>query len=490
MKVSLWQTSAPYPEQTAFHPTDSFPESLFPEINSQSNGVYEAVRELFNMHGFDSANYGSPEWNPLGTIVRRGDRVMLKPNLISSNHPRRSDGWRSMLTHGSVIRAVADYAFKATGAAGEIVVADAPQSDSSFPEMCRLLGLDELERFYLSKGLRFRLLDLRRFLWKTVDEVVVSRETLSGDPSGYVTVSLGGNSLFYGHKGQGRYYGADYDTDEVNAHHYGETHEYLISRSALECDVFINLPKLKTHKKTGVTLSIKNLVGINGDKNYLPHFTQGAPDAGGDEYPEATAGRTVELMGRTTMRKLAISVPKAGPWLFRRARKTGAAVFGATNDTIRSGNWWGNDTCWRMCLDLNRILLYANPDGCLRRDHADSRKRYLTIIDGIVGGEGNGPIDVDPVNSGVLLLSTDPVAADAVASRFMGFDPQAIPIIAQATQLTQYQLGVNNLGQVQILSNCPEWCGKLATIGFSEQRPFRSHFGWRGRIEMEVAESK
>ena len=59
------------------------------------------------------------------------------------------------------------------------------------------------------------------------------------------------------------------------------THEYLISRSAMDADVFINLPKLKTHKKVGVTLSLKNLVGINGDKNYLPHFCIGTPAEGG-----------------------------------------------------------------------------------------------------------------------------------------------------------------------------------------------------------------
>ena len=135
---------------------------------------------------------------------------------------------------------------------------------------------------------------------------------------------------FVDHTGQGRYYGADYDTDEVNAHHHDDTHEYVVSRSALECDVFINLPKLKTHKKTGVTLSLKNMVGINGDKNYLPHFTQGTPADGGDEYPDGTLGRTVESLGRKAMRKLAISAPTAGPWLYRQARKAGAAVFGDT----------------------------------------------------------------------------------------------------------------------------------------------------------------
>lgn len=49
-------------------------------------------------------------------------------------------------------------------------------------------------------------------------------------------------------------------------------------------DVFINLPKMKVHKKTGVTLSLKNLVGINADKNWLPHYSGGSPRNGGDQF--------------------------------------------------------------------------------------------------------------------------------------------------------------------------------------------------------------
>lgn len=92
--------------------------------------------------------------------------------------------------------------------------------------------------------------------------VVVGRRTLEGDPRGYVVYDLGDASEFRGHAGAGHYYGADYDAAEVNRHHTGGRHEYLIARSAVEADVLISLPKIKTHKKAGVTLSLKNLVGI------------------------------------------------------------------------------------------------------------------------------------------------------------------------------------------------------------------------------------
>ena len=61
--------------------------------------------------------------------------------------------------------------------------------------------------------------------------------------------------------------------------------EYLLSETVLSADLVVNLPKLKTHKKTGVTLALKNLVGINGDKNLLPHHCVGSPDAGRRRVP-------------------------------------------------------------------------------------------------------------------------------------------------------------------------------------------------------------
>jgi len=54
------------------------------------------------------------------------------------------------------------------------------------------------------------------------------------------------------------------------------------------------------------------------------------------------------------------------------------------------------------------------------------------IIDGIVGMEGNGPISGDPIESGVLVFSNDPVAADSIGASLMGSDPERIPYITEA----------------------------------------------------------
>ena len=56
----------------------------------------------------------------------------------------------------------------------------------------------------------------------------------------------------------------------------------------------------------------------------------------------------------------------------------------------------------------------------------------LTIIDGIVGGEGNCPAPVDIIDSRVIISSDHVLEADRVAARMMGFDPETIPLITLA----------------------------------------------------------
>ena len=46
----------------------------------------------------------------------------------------------------------------------------------------------------------------------------------------------------------------------------------------------INLAKPKIHRKAGIIGDMKNLVGINGSKDWLPHHKRGSKFDGGDEY--------------------------------------------------------------------------------------------------------------------------------------------------------------------------------------------------------------
>lgn len=56
----------------------------------------------------------------------------------------------------------------------------------------------------------------------------------------------------------------------------------------------------------------------------------------------------------------------------------------------------------------------------------------FSIIDGIVGMEGNGPLQGEAKHAGVLILGDDMVAVDATAARLMSIDPRKIRHLEKA----------------------------------------------------------
>jgi uncharacterized protein (DUF362 family) len=472
-----------YSQRAPFSPFESYPEYSLGDSSSEPNPAYEAVRGCFHIAGRDFAHFGTPHWNPLGELIQSGETVLLKPNMVHQRHPRDPEGWRYVITHGSVIRAVADYVWKAVGPKGKIILADAPQTDASFSEMVRLLGLDVIRDFYLTLGLPFELIDLRQEEWTTRGDVVVERRKLPPNPYGSVAFDLGQASEFADHPGAGHYYGADYDAGVVNHHHSGGRHEYLIAGCAIKCDVVFSLPKWKTHKKAGVTASLKNLVGVNADKNWLPHHTEGEPVCGGDEHPNPDLKHRTERKVAAAIRGLSHRIPMFGPWVHRVARRAGKPVFGDTEITIRSGNWFGNDTVWRMCLDLNKIASYGNADGSLRDPQRQSRKRHYVLVDGILAGQGRGPLNPDPIEAGVVLFGVHPPSVDAACAYLMGFDPDKVPIVSRAFQCRKFPLSEHGWRDIVVRSNNPVWNRPLPEISAGDTFHFEPHFGWRGHIE-------
>ena len=486
--VAIYRSQcASYPNRAPFHPGQRFPEAMFPEVSVEANHAYEAVRACLLIAGLDVEHQTTPAWNPLRGLIRPGETVLLKPNLIKERHPREPLGWQCMLTHGSIVRAVADYVWKALDGRGRIIVADAPQTDSSFDAVVRVLGLDAVRDFYRAGGLDFDLIDLRRAEWMNRGGVIVSRRPLPGDPRGNIAFDLGERSEFVAHGGTGRYYGADYDTGQVNAHHSQGRHEYLIAASAIECDVLFNLPKLKTHKKDGITVGLKNLVGINGDKNWMPHHTEGEPSDGGDEHPGGNLKHRAERAMIPYFWGLSRRIPGLGPWIYQQARRFGTGVFGDTEVVVRSGNWWGNDTVWRMCLDLNKLVLYGERNGSLRDETLQNRKRHYVLVDGLIAGEGRGPVNPDPVPAGLVVFGVQAVHVDTVCAWLMGFDPERIPIIRQAYRCRRYPLVQGDWRDVILASNQQEWNGVIAELDEQTTLRFEPHFGWKGRIERRLA---
>ena len=129
----------------------------------------------------------------------------------------------------------------------------------------------------------------------------------------------------------------------------------LLSKEAMEADVIINLPKVKSHVQLTLTLGVKNLFGC---------------------------------------------VPgKMKAWWHMEAGK----------DVIRFGN---------MLAETARAI---DPT--------------LTIMDGIIGHEGNGPSNGEPRLLGVLGASTNVFAIDRAMLEVLGADPAHIPTVAASMRL-------------------------------------------------------
>jgi uncharacterized protein (DUF362 family) len=478
--VAVWRGSGPYCAIPPYHPARAWPEYPFPAGDlPPANAAYEGVREALRLLALDATHFGASAWNPLGELIQPGMTVLLKPNLIRESHALRPQEWEQVVTHGSVIRAVLDYVHIALRGRGRVIIADGPQTDSDFAALARKNGLDEVVAWCRAHGLDASLLDLRRDRWYEKGDIIYRRETLPGDPAGYTTVELGSGSAFASYRLNGRFYGADYDADETASYHRDGRHAYVICRSVMDADVVINLPKLKTHKKTGVTISLKNLVGINGYRNCLPHHSFGSPDQGGDEFPAGSAKRTLESRGIRTFKRLLRSLGGRGGSWARLVKRAGRAVFGDTRQVVRSGNWYGNDTTWRMALDLNKALFYFDGEGRPRA----APPRGLSIVDGLVAGEGDGPSAPDAVNAGLIVAGGNPVVVDSACVALMGYDRSRIPLVDRAWRERPHPLVAFGPEAVRCVSNEPGWNGGLADLERAPAHIFAPHFGWRGHIE-------
>jgi len=62
-------------------------------------------------------------------------------------------------------------------------------------------------------------------------------------------------------------------------------------------------------------------------------------------------------------------------------------------------------------------------------------RNTYAIVDGVVGMEGNGPIQGTPKPAGVLVMGHDLVAVDSTCCRIMGIDPEKVEYLRMAADL-------------------------------------------------------
>ncbi|MBL1174461.1 DUF362 domain-containing protein [Pantanalinema sp. GBBB05] len=230
---------------------------------------------------------------PLGGIsafVKPGDRVLLKPNLLTGARPTKE-----CVTRPELVYCVAQLVQEA---GGKPFLGDGPAFGSA-------------------KGVA-----LANGYQPLIDELKLPIIDFHGKR--YQTVS-----------------------DEFN--------HLLLSKEAMEADVIINLPKVKSHGQLTVTLGVKNLFGC---------------------------------------------VPgKMKAWWHMEAGK----------DRDRFG---------KMLVETARAI---NPN--------------LTILDGIIGHEGNGPSGGEPRQLGILGATSDVFALDRALVDILQIDPTQVPTIVASQTL-------------------------------------------------------
>jgi uncharacterized protein (DUF362 family) len=439
LNVSIAQAlGTTYPEpRDGFSPAERLPEYRLGAPSSLPNAVYAGVRRLFAQLGLDRERYGTPAWNPLGAYVRPGSSVFVLCNFVYHRRPQESAcAFQAKCVHGSVLRALVDYVAIALDGRGTLRLGNAPLQSCSWERVLRDTQADRVLAFLEERGRPARALDLRLYV---TDRSPLGRvrSVERRDDSDAVVVDLGRDSLLSelcGGGRQPRFRVADYDPARIESFHAGASHRYAVHRAILDSDVVISLPKLKTHEKVGITCALKGFVGAAAHKDCLAHHRLGSPRQGGDEYPD-----------RQRWLRPASSLHD---WINRRpgdARLQGLLQIG--DRTLRralrrsrlttAGAWHGNDTCWRMAVDLARIAHYADRAGAM---HETRQRRHLVLIDGIVAGEGQGPLAPSPVDAGALLFADDVVLADRLACRLMGFDPGSLPIVDRAEREMRWPL--------------------------------------------------
>jgi uncharacterized protein (DUF362 family) len=398
--------------------------------------LFAALQSLFVMWGLDPRD-------PFGGWLKTGDRVVIKPNWVHHTNPRE-EGLDALVTHSQIIAYLLDLLAVALDGHGSIIIGDAPLQSCDFEELVRRTGIggvvDRARSSY--PGLEIAIEDWRLTLLDDGDAAQTRRATDALIAKNYTLVDLGAASFLEDVSDYAdRFRVTCYAADLMAPHHQKGRHEYLVIRRVFDADLVINLPKMKTHIKAGLTGALKNLVGINGHKEYLPHHIRGASEDGGDcydkrhplrEWYDAAYDRYWGTYGTLSARQRRLGARLLGG-MWRASRLL-------THDSTSAGSWYGNETVWRMTLDLNHLLYFGSHPP----------RRIITIVDGIVAGEGEGPLQPTSKRAGVLVGGSNPAYVDCVLARLMGYNISRLPTPYNAVYHRRSQFGGPHLEDVQV----------------------------------------
>lgn len=411
-----------------FSPMIEYPEYPWKYENylSKDNVIYNMVRNCLIDLGLDEEHIDTKDWNPFCEYIKPGNTVVVKPNLVMHKNYRKGheSDVECVYTQPCVVAAVIDYVVIALKGEGKIIVGDAPVQECDFDTLLKTSGYDRLINKYKVRGIDIEIKDFRGMV--SISDYGVLKQSIIPE-AGYIIVKMNEHSEFADVENStlNRLRITNYDPQELLLHHNVKVHEYCIAEDILRADCVINMPKPKTHKKAGITACLKNLVGINCRKEYLPHHTTGSALEGGDEYNhksklKATLSKTHDRFCECVFQKKYISAR-----LFQ-AKQILLDLFikKGTLDHTSFGSWMGNHTISKTIIDLNKILIYADKKGTIQEK---PQRKVFNIADMIISGQHNGPMAPESRPVGIVMAGENSFAMDLVIATLMRARIEKIP---------------------------------------------------------------
>jgi len=106
-------------------------------------------------------------------------------------------------------------------------------------------------------------------------------------------------------------------------------------------------------------------------------------------------------------------------------------------------------------------------------EYARLARPHLTLVDGIVGMEGEGPTKGKRKPAGVLALGTDIYETDFACARFMGVDPMQVRHLAYAVERGHFS------GDVRVLGEAYESRKTDFELPGHEPKKLLNFYGWK-----------
>lgn len=449
---------------------------------ASNEAIDKAIEQMLLQSGYDLNNFGNECWNPLGGLICPGQNVLIKPNMVLEKSHQPGENFYSVVTHPQIIKTITRYVYKALNGSGKITIADAPINSANFEQLCTNMGLYELQNDYAKRGFSIELIDFRLYVMHKDEKGIITELRNSVDKSDYVEIKVDNNSTLKEiDKNFKKFRVTEYDLRIMPTKHNESLHRYCFHKVALEANVIISLPKIKTHRKAGLTCAMKNLVGLNGNKDYLPHHTKFSKQEGGDEYLFPSFRKRIISFLWETRWKTRNKLIQKTIILFERSISQTRRIK-PFRDNFFEGSWWGNQTISRTICDLNRAILFADTNGEMQ--HAPQRK-LLYLVDGIICGEGEGPMQATSKICNLLIWGSNAYSVDLLVAKLIGFEADKMHTLKLVPEIREFQINASDKEAIDIYSNLFEGKTNLDSLRNHIKYNFIPTKGWKDHVELE-----